>query len=250
MVLGLREQDEKIERYKQYLQDLSRAGIRYTTYAHMANIKMRAYYMTGEAEARGGVLTREFDLMESRQLPLSHGRTYREDEIWKSFTHFIRQVLPTAERVGVRIGLHPDDPPVPSLGGVARIFRNYAGLERALELADSDHFGICLCLGTWAEGGKDMGKDVYEVIRALGSRGRLFKIHMRNIDRPLPRFRETFLDSGYLDMPRLMRTLHEVGFDGVVIPDHVPGEALRGEHTAYTIGYLKALRDMARGLDR
>ena len=248
IVLGLPGQDRKIQQYKEYLGNLGRAGIHYTTYAHMANIKVPTvpgYYQTSRSTLPNGVPTREFDLSVARNLPLSNGREYSEDEIWKTFTEFITAVMPVAEKEGVRIGLHPDDPPVPSLGGVARVFRNFEGYERALRIANSDNFGLCFCVGTWAEGGSHTGKDVFEMIRYFGSRKKIFKVHFRNVSSPLPRFRETFLDNGYLDMYRVMRTLREVNYDSVVIPDHVPGETGRGINTSYLIGYMKALRDRA-----
>ena len=81
-----------------------------------------------------------------------------------------------AEKNKVRIGLHPDDPPVDSLGGVARVFRNVEGYERAFKIADSENFGMCLCVGTWGEGGKMMGKDPVEAIRYFGAK-KIWKIH-------------------------------------------------------------------------
>jgi len=244
MVLGLAEQDQKIEQYQNYLTNLGRAGITYTTYAHMANIKMRPYYQTAVATARGGAPTREFDMEAAKNLPLSHGRVYSEDEIWKTFTRFIQAAMPVAEKAGVRIGLHPDDPPVESLGGVPRIFRNFDGYRRAMEIARSDNFGVCLCVGTWAEGGRMLGKDVFEMIRYYGPRKKIWKVHFRNVDQPLPKFREVFLDEGYLDMYQVVRALREVNFDGVMIPDHVPGD-MPTISSAYTIGYMRALRERA-----
>ena len=243
IVLQLPGYQEKIERYKTYVTDLGRAGIPYTTYAHMANIKIRDYYQTSTATIRGGASTRVFDMEVAKTRPLTHGRVYTEDEIWKSFTDFIRAVIPVAEKAGVHIGLHPDDPPVPSLGGVARVFRNFQGYQRAMEIANSDHFGLCLCVGTWAEGGPATDKKVCEMIRYFGPKGRIFKIHFRNVDSPLPQFRETFVDEGYLDMYEVMRTLREVKFNGIVIPDHVPAGANQAAITAFTLGYMKALRD-------
>ncbi len=103
---------------------------------------------------KGSAPTREFDLSVARKLPFSHGREYGEDDIWKTFTTFIRAVIPVAEKNKVRIGLHPDDPPVDSLGGVARIFRNVEGHERAFTIADSENFGMCLCVRRWKDDGQ------------------------------------------------------------------------------------------------
>ncbi|MDA0336677.1 MAG: mannonate dehydratase [bacterium] len=239
MVLGLDGFSQKVEQYKDYLRNLGRAGIGYTTYAHMANIKMLPYYQTAVGVTRGGLATREFDRELARDLPLSHGRKYSADEIWETFTAFICEVMPVAEEAGVRIGLHPDDPPLPTLGGVARIFAHVDGYERALEIANSPNFGLCLCVGSWAEGGADMGRDVYDMIRHFGGQGKLFKIHFRNVDAPMPRFRETLVDDGYIDMYQVLKALQDVGFTGALLPDHVPGD---GRNTAYTIGYMRAMR--------
>ena len=239
LTLGLPGYDQKVEQYKAYLRALGQAGIRYTTYAHMANIKMLPYYQTGMGETRGGVKTREFDAELARELPLSHDREYADDEIWATLTDFLQQVTPVAEEAGVRIGLHPDDPPLPTLGGVARVIRDFEGYGRAVEIADSPNFGLCFCVGTWAEGGAATGKDVLQMIRHFGGE-KIFKVHFRNVDAPLPKFRETFVDNGYLDMYDVLTALREAGFDGVLLPDHVPGDKT---HTAYTIGYMRAIRD-------
>jgi len=114
-----------------------------------------------------------FDLEQARSLPLSHGRIYSEAEIWDSFTHFTKAVIPFAQEAGVRIGLRPDDPPVRSLGGVARIFGSAAGYQRAIDIAASENFGLCLCVGSWAEGGNQPDKNVYEMIETFGPRDRI-----------------------------------------------------------------------------
>ncbi len=120
------------------------------------------------------------------------------------------------------------------------------GYRRAMEIADSPNVGICLCVGCWLEGGEGMGKDILETIRYFGERKKIFKVHFRNVDQPLPHFVETFLDHGYFDMYKVMRALRQVDFDGVMIPDHIPmmGDDRR-VGTAFTIGYMKALVERA-----
>ncbi len=248
ITLGLPGRDEKIEEYKAHIRNLGRAGIPYTTYAHMAN----GIWSTARETTRGGAPARAFNLETAdtgywvgREYhgPLTHGRVYSEDEIWENFAYFIKQVVPVAEEAGVRIGIHPDDPPVAELGGVPRcIFSSFEGYRRALELADSPNVGICLCVGCWLEGGPLMGKDVFETIRYFGERKKLFKVHFRNVNRPLPHFVETFIDDGYMDMYRVLKAMRAVDFDGVFIADHIP--LMANDHrvaTAYTIGYMKAL---------
>jgi mannonate dehydratase len=252
VTLNLTGRDEKIEQYKQYLRSLGKAGIHYTTYAHMGN----GIWSSGQTTVRGAS-AREFDLSSpnkkgvwgnrSWKEPLSHGRVFTKEEIWENYTYFIKQVVPVAEEAGVRIGIHPDDPPVPVLAGVPRcIFSNFDGYKRALEIANSPNVGICLCCGTWLEGGRQLtGKDPEEMIRYFGAH-RIWKIHFRNVSAPLPHFVETFMENGYYDMYKIMKALRDVNFDGIVILDHSP-RMVGGNYTqtAYGFAYMKALLDRA-----
>ncbi len=252
VTLNLPGRDQKIEEYKQYLRNLGKAGIHYTTYAHMGN----GIWSSERETTRGGASARAFRQETAKGFwagkvfegPLTHGRKYTKEELWENYTYFIKQVAPVAEEEGIRIGIHPDDPPVPELGGIPRsIFGNYDGYARALEIANSPNVGVCLCCGTWMEGGKHTGKDVFEAIRGFSKLGKLWKIHFRNVTAPVPHFVETFVDNGYTDMKRVMRTLVEVDYRGILIADHVPsmvGDRRTG--WAYSIGYIRALYDMAR----
>jgi len=248
VTLNLPGRDKKIEEYKSYLRNLAQAGISYTTYAHMGN----GIWSSERETTRGGASARAFDLNKNPKGhwvnkvftgPLTHGRRFTKEELWENYTYFIRQIVPVAEELGIRIGIHPDDPPVPELGGVPRcIFGNFDGYVRALEIANSPNIGVCLCAGTWMEGGDLMGKDVFETARAFAGMGKLWKIHFRNVSAPIPRFVEAFVDNGYTDMLKLMRTLRDVDFRGVLIADHVPTMAAGTRAGwAYSIGYIKAL---------
>ena len=245
IVLGTPDCDRHIEMFKTHLRNCGAAGIRYITYAHNANITIQSYYQTGVAYTRGDVPTREFDAVAAAKLPNSHGRVYTANELWDTFTHFFRAVMPVAEEAGVRIGVHPDDPPLPMLGGIARLFINVEAYRKAIRIANSKNFGLCLCVGTWAEGGSATGADPVQMIREFGPQGKLFKIHFRNVDRPLPKFKETLIEDGYLDMWAVMKALRETGFKGSIVPDHSPGGQWQ-----YTLGYLKALRDRANASAR
>lgn len=246
IVLNLPNRDEKIEEYKRHIRALGKAGIPYTTYAHMGN----GIWSTEREETSGGAPARGFDLAKAKtghwagkeyHVPLTHGRRYTEEEIWDNYTYFIKSVAPVAEEAGVMIGIHPDDPPVPELGGIPRcIFSSFDGYKRAFEIANSPNVGMCLCVGCWLEGGNLMGKDVIETIHYFGGQGKLFKVHFRNVDRPLPHFVETFLNAGYMDMHKVMKALCDVNFKGVAIPDHIPG-MIGGHGTAYSIGYMQGL---------
>lgn len=247
VTLNLPGRDLKIEEYLTYLRNLAKAGIFYTTYAHMGN----GIWSSERETTRGGAPARAFRLETAKgwwvgkvfEGPLTHGRKFSKEEIWENYTYFIKRVVPAAEELGIRIGIHPDDPPVPELGGVPRcIFGNFDGYVRALEIANSPNIGVCLCAGTWMEGGKLMGKDVFEAARAFAKMDKLWKIHFRNVSAPGNYFVETFVDNGYTDMYKLMKTLREVDFRGALVADHVP-EMVGDRRTswAYSIGYIKAL---------
>lgn len=249
VTLNLAGRDAKIAEYVQYLRDLAAAGIHYATYAHMGN----GIWSTGRERIRGGALSRAFHIEQAIEgqwvgevyrSPLSHGRVYSEQELWDNYAYFIRQVVPVAEDLGIRIGIHPDDPPVYSLAGVPRcVFGTFDGYKQALEMADSSNVGMCLCVGCWLEGGAAMGKDVVETIRYFGSLGKLFKVHLRNITAPIPEgFAETYLDDGYMDMSIVVSALQGVGFDGAMISDHLPEMAGgRAAAEAFSLGYMRGL---------
>lgn len=248
VTLNLPGRDQKIEQYKAFLRNLGKAGLHYTTYAHMGN----GIWSSPEPGAtRGGSKARVFNLATATghwankefKGPLTHGRVYSEKEIWDNYEYFIRRVTPVAEEMGVFIGIHPDDPPVPMLGGVPRcIFGTFEGYKQALQIANSPNVGVCLCCGTWLEGGELTGLDVVSAIRYFGKQGKLWKIHFRNVSSPVPQFTETFVDNGYFDMWKIMRALREVEFDGCVIGDHFPQMVGGGRVSiAYTVGYMKAL---------
>jgi len=247
ITLNLPGRDEKIEEYLTHLRNLSKAGIHYTTYAHMAN----GIWSTATEKPRGGAVARAFNLDSADagywqgvryEGPITHGRKYTNEELWGNYEYFIKKAAAVAEEQKVRIGIHPDDPPVEELGGIPRcIFGNFDGYKQALEIANSPYVGMCLCVGCWLEGGTMMGKDVIETIRYFGERKKLFKVHFRNVNQPMPHFTETFLDDGYADMYQILKALKEVDFDGVIIADHIPSMIHPHTGTAFSIGYMKAL---------
>ncbi len=249
VTLNLPDRDAKVDEFIGFIRNLGAAGIRYNTYAHMAN----GIWSSGQTAGRGGVSARVLDIAEAKgrwieetfEGEFSHGRAYSEDELWDNYEYMMKRVVPVAEEAGVYIGLHPDDPPVYALGGVPRcVLGTFAGYKRALEIADSPNVGVCLCVGCWLEGGAEgMGVDVIEAIRYFGQRGKLFKVHFRNVSNPMPApWRETFIDDGYQDMHRVMQALREVDYDGAIIPDHIP-EMVSGSDPglSYSIAYMRAL---------
>jgi len=240
--LGLAGRDQDIERYQAFLRNLGQLGVPVAPYDfHPGNT-----YATTHIRSRG-YLTRQFDLQAFRQKmeKQQFEREYSADEIWNNYEYFMKAVLPVAEEADVRMALHPDDPPVAKMNGVAKVFTHYDGYHRAEQIAaGSRHWGLTFCIGTWLEGGARMGKDVFQMIRDFGSRGKIFGVHFRNVSSPLPKFHETFPDDGYQDMYQVMKTLREVRFSGSAIPDHIPqlaGDADRHAGTAYCIASIRAL---------
>ena len=158
ITLNLPGRDEKIEEFKQFIRNQGAAGIRYHGHAHMAN----GIWSSGKGEGRGGMTARRLDLKDAvgywdgktYQGELTHGREYSEEELWENYAYMIREIAPVAEEAGVRIGFHPDDPPVYPMGGIPRcIFGTFEGYKKAMEIADSPNISVLLCIGCWLEGG-------------------------------------------------------------------------------------------------
>jgi mannonate dehydratase len=242
--LGLPGRDQDIEEFQRFLRDIGRLGI------PVANIDFHPAntYTTAMVESPRGYSAREFKLsdfrskVEKQKFP----REYSADDIWANYAYFIRAVLPVAEESNVRLALHPDDPPLDKMNGVAKVFVHYDGYRRAEEIArGSRNWGLTFCIGTWSEGGGRMGKNVLQMIEDFGGRGKIVDVHFRNVSAPLPHFVETFPDDGYVDMYEVMKALRKVRFNGTVVPDHVPGlvgdQGIRRAGTAYCIAYMRAL---------
>jgi mannonate dehydratase len=255
VTLNLPGRDKKIEEYLAYIRLLGKVGIHYSTYAHMGNgiwSSPQRELTRGGADARALRMTTAVGRWAGKtwQNPLSHGRKYTEDELWDNYTYFIKQVVPVAEEAGVYIGIHPDDPTGFEMGGIPRcIFGNFAGYVRALKIANSPNIGVCLCVGSWIEGGERTGKHVTEAIRHFAGQKKLFKIHFRNVTAPLPEgFVETFPDDGYVDMSKVMQALHDSGYTGAVISDHLPNMVGgRRSAEAFALGYMRGLIQSAAG---
>ncbi len=240
--LGQSGRDKDIELCCVFIRVLGKLDIPVTVYDfHPGNT-----FTTSHVERRG-YTAREFDLDEFRSNAEKNRfeREYSTEEMWEYYTYFMKAVLPAAEEANVRMGLHPDDPPVAKMNGVAKLFTNYSGYRRAEEIAGfSKHWGLLMCIGTWAEGGDQMGKDVFEMIYDFGGKGKIFEVHFRNVSSPLPRFVETFHDDGYMDMYKVMKALREVRYAGSLMPDHIPqlvNDTGRRAGLAYCIAYMRAL---------
>ena len=240
--LGLPGRDEEIEIFKQVLRNMAALDIPVLCYNFMPQ---SGWYRTSFAKkGRGGALVTAFDSKLMQAAPqLTEAGTQTDIQIWDNYKYFMDKVLPVAEACKVKLALHPDDPPVPSLQGVSRIFRNVENFDKALELYPSDYNGITFCQGSFAA----MNEDIPSLIRHFGRK--IFFVHFRDIRGDADAFEETFHDEGQTDMKACMRAYKEIGFDGVIRTDHAPvmaGES--GENPAYEMlghifatGYLKGL---------
>ncbi len=242
-MLGLAGRDEQIANYQTTIRHIGEAGIPILGYHWMPSGVWRT---SRDTLGRGGARVTSFDLTPAARAPLSDGREFSEDEMWGNYEKFMHAALPVAEQAGVKLALHPDDPPVESLGGVARIMRSFEGFKHALEVADGPNHGLDFCMGCWSE----MGHDVVEPLRYFASRGKIFYVHFRDVQGQVPEFRECFLGEGNVDIVEAMRTLHECGFTGFLIDDHVPhmlddtawGHRGRALATGQMLGLLAAVR--------
>jgi mannonate dehydratase len=182
-----------------------------------------------------------------KDAPLTEYGEVSEDHLWETLRYFLERVIPVAEEAGVKLAMHPDDPPLSPIRGLARIMRSVENYQRLLDMFPSPVNGVTLCQGNFAL----MTDDLPGVIRHFGAQGKIFFVHMRDVRGTPEHFVETFHDDGQTDMLACMKAYRDIGFDGVLRPDHVPtmlNEA--NEQAGYTavgrlfaIGYLKGLRE-------
>ena len=199
------------------------------------------------ARGRGGALVTAFS---ARALPSDQPMKVGSptaDQLWKAYARFVERVVPVAEKAGVRLALHPDDPPISEYRGAARIMNSVENFDRALALADSEAHALCFCQGNMTL----VTDDVPGAIRHFGDQGRIAFGHFRDVRGTLDDYVETFHDEGQTDMRACMDAWHEIGFTGVLRPDHVPtmhGEAMDSPSYAlqarlHAIGYMQGLRE-------
>jgi mannonate dehydratase len=248
VMLGGPRQDEQTENMVYTIRNVARAGIPIFGYHWMPSHVWR----TTLASIRCGAIATAFDYQEAKRMPLTHGREYSEEEMWANLERWIRTITPVAEEEGMRLGIHPCDPPVPTLGGVPQLLRSFDAYKRLIEIYSSDSNAIEFCQGTFAE---MEGEDIYEMIRYFGARNKVLYVHFRNVSGQVPRFHEEFINTGYVDMHRAMKVYHDVGFDGFFIDDHVPqtfqdtpwGHRGRAFASGYIQAMIEAVTKEARG---
>ncbi|HEY7498288.1 MAG TPA: mannonate dehydratase [Vicinamibacterales bacterium] len=179
--------------------------------------------------------------------PLTIAGRIDADAYWERITYFLKRVVPVAEEYKVRIACHPQDPGMPKgkgFRGIETVLGSVDGLKRFVSIAESPYHGLNFCQGTVSEMLEKPGEQIFDVIRYFGTRKKIFNVHFRNIAGGFLNFRETFIDDGDVDMLKAMRVYKEVGYDGMMMPDHVPsieGDAGNAQGFAFALGYIKAL---------
>ncbi len=239
--LGLPGRDADIEAYRMMLKNMGRLEIPLLCLNFMAGV---GWYRTKvDIPERGGALTSGFDMKDAaaKELVIS------EEKLWDNLLYFLKAVVPAAEEAGVKMGLHPDDPPVSPLMGYSRILTSADAYRKILAEVKSPALGITFCQATF----KAMGEDVIPLIHEFGKAGKIFFVHFRDIEGKKTSFRETFHDNGPSDMAKLMTAYRDAGVDCLIRTDHAP--TMAGERndnpgyemtgTIFAIGYLKGIMD-------
>ena len=261
VMLGLPGRDEQLEHYCATIRNMGRAGIPILGYHFTPN----SVWRTPPAEGRGGARVTAFDMAqveaatpaEQRAFAVvrsaaideqfAAGRVVSAAEMWENYAYFLNAVLPVAESSHVTLALHPDDPPVPALGGIARIFKSVDDFKQGYDLSGgSPAWALDLCLGCCSEmpGG---ATNVQEMIEYFVPKGRIAYVHFRDVQGTVPQFAECFIGEGNYNAAATMRLLQARGFTGFLLDDHVPqmegdtGWGHRGR--AHAIGYMQGLLD-------
>lgn len=241
------EREAEIVRAETLIRHLGAVGVPVVCWNWMAGFNWTRTSTT--TPARGGALVTSYDHALMRNAPATEAGEVADDQLWDALGVFMERIVPVAERAGVKLALHPDDPPISPIRGMARILRTPEAMRRAIDLVPSPNNGVTFCQGTFAT----MGADISAQIRSFAARDALHFVHFRDIEGTPERFVETFHDLGQTDMWEAMRLYVALGFDGPLRPDHVPTMAGEDNLTPgynvigrlYAIGYISGLREAA-----
>ncbi len=237
------ERDREIDQICQMIENCARVGIPMVKY----NLTILGVVRTGRVRGRGGASYSAFDYSkEPKDLPLTEAGPVSSEMMWERITYFLKRVVPVAEANRVKMACHPHDPAMPPSGfrGVHRVLGTVEGLKRFIEINPSPYHGLNFCQGTVSEMLADPGREIFDVIRYFGTRKKIFNVHFRNIHGGFLNFQETFPDAGDVDMLQALRVYKEVGYDGMLMPDHVPvieGDAGGRQAFAFAFGYIRGL---------
>lgn len=237
---------QELENVKESLRAAGKAGVPVVEYNFTPLRGSEGY---ARATGRGDAGLRNFDYERIKHLPpLPNVGAHTREQMWERFEGFLEEVIPVAEKAGVRMACHPNDPPVEVYRGAAQPLRSIADLKRMIEVVDSPSNGITLDTGVTTE----MGEDAAAAIRYFGSRDRINHCHFRNVKVEIPyyKYTEVMHDEGECDMLACMKAFHEVGYAHLIIPDHTPefsGDTVASQRGwAFALGYMHALRQAAQ----
>lgn len=247
------ERDRQIDWMKETVRMAGEAGIRGLNY----NITLLGHLRTPSKTGRGGAKLSTFALNELDQsLGDFEEGPVDEDTIWERIDHWLREIIPVAEEYKVQMACHPSDPGI-GVGkryrGVARPLGMVEGFKKFIELYDSPYNGLNFCQGCMSEALENPAAEIYDVIRYFGERKKIFNVHFRNIKGGLGNFVEVFPDEGDVNMIRALQVYKEVGYEYMIMPDHVPGISgpePRKVAFAYTFGYIHAALQAVEELSR
>ncbi|GEO22337.1 mannonate dehydratase [Cyclobacterium qasimii] len=249
--LGLPGRDEEIENFITLMKNLSLEGIDTICYNWMPVISWARTFL--DKPGRGGAMVSGFNSAAIlRKAPITEYGVLSPELMWENLNYFLQAVVPEAERFGIKLALHPDDPPVDNIQGIPRIITSVEAFKRMLALYPSENNGITFCQGSFASmGSGDQQVDIPEAIRDFGKRKVIHFVHFRDVRGDKNNFEETFHDEGKTDMFAAMKAYHEIGFKGPMRPDHVPTMAGDSNDkpgystigTLFAIGYIRGLME-------
>ncbi|MEO6005762.1 MAG: mannonate dehydratase [Opitutus sp.] len=242
------ERERALDDLCEMIRNAGAAGIPMVKY----NLTLLGVVRTERVKSRGGASSAAFEYALSDTRAPGTAGNVSEEIYWDRITYFLRKVVPVAEEAKVKLALHPQDPGLPagsSFHGVQAVLANPDGLKRFVDIQPSEFHGLNFCQGTISEMLTDPNREIHDLIRWFGRRGKIFNVHFRNIRGGLLKFNETFPDDGDVDMPQALRTYREVGYAGMVMPDHVPsieGDADHYRAFSFCFGYIQALLQVLR----
>lgn len=242
--IGDASRDECIEKVISMFPHMREHGVDTICFNWMAHIGWLR--TSSDCPERGGARVTEFNMDQFSAI----GASITADQLWKNYKYFVKAVVPYAEKYGIKLALHPDDPPVPRLGDVERIMISKANIKKAVyNIVDSKSLGIAMCQANYFV----MGEDLEQTIREFADR--IYMVHFRNTKGTRTHFRETYHDNGDIDMGKVMRLYQECGIHVPIRVDHVP--TMAGEVSTlpgydalgrlFAIGYLKGMLDVLEG---
>lgn len=243
--LGLEGRDEEIANFITFMKNLSKAGVDVICYNWMPVI---GWYRTkNDQVGRGGALVTAFDYEAIKDAPLTQYGEVSKETMWKNLEYFLKAVVPEAEKIGMKLAMHPDDPQVDSIRGISRIMTTVDNFKRLVDIVKSPSNGITMCQGNFSL----MGADIPSTVEYFGKRKLIHFVHFRNVRGGKFKFEETFHDEGQIDMYAAMQAYYDIGFRGPIRPDHVP--TMAGDSNAnpgystigslYAWGYTKGLME-------